>query len=212
MGERHIFIRFKACHMSCSYCDETDKKSRDMSLVEVLKKVSKLEKKQGPHACVSLTGGEPLLYVDFLKPLCRALRKRGFRILLETSGILWRPLSKVSRDCDIIAMDLKLPCVTGQRDFLKEHRAFLAIAKQKNVYIKIVLSKNADIRDFGRHLCMVAAVAPEVPVFLQPLSRPGAVYPDLLLLRHLVKLQQIGAKWLPDVRVGIQLHKVLNLR
>lgn len=212
MGERHIFIRFKACHMSCSYCDETDKKSRNISLVEVLKAVSKLEKKRGPHACVSLTGGEPLLYADFLRPLCRALRKYGFRVLLETSGVLWRPLSKVFRDCDIIAMDLKLPSVTEQRDFLEEHRAFLAIAKQKAAYIKIVLSKKADIRDFGRHLRMVAAVAPETPVFLQPLSRPREVYPDLLLLRHLEKLQRIGAKWLPDVRVGIQLHKVLNLR
>ena len=212
MGERHIFIRFEACHMACAYCDETGKKSRDMSLADVLKEVARLEKKRGPHACVSLTGGEPLLYVDFLKPLCRALKKRKFRVLLETSGVLWRPLSKVFQDCDIIAMDLKLPSVTEQRDFLDEHRAFLAIARQKNAYIKIVLSKDADVRDFGRHLRMVAAVAPATPVFLQPLSRPGKGFPDPLLLRHLNKLQRIGAKWLPDVRVGIQLHKVFNVR
>ena len=212
MGERHIFVRFEACHMACAYCDEVGKKSRDMSLADVLKVVAKLEKSHGPHTCVSLTGGEPLLYEDFLKPLCRALKKRRFCVLLETSGVLWRPFSKVSRDCDIIGMDLKLPSVTKQRDFLAEHRAFLAIAKKKDVYIKIVLSKNADVRDFSRHLRMVAAVAPATPVFLQPLSRSGKVYPDLLLLHHLNKLQRIGAKWLPDVRVGIQLHKLLNVR
>jgi hypothetical protein len=37
-------------------------------------------------------------------------------------------------------------------------------------------------------------------------------YPDLKLLRLLDDLQRIGAKILPDVRVGIQLHKLMNIR
>ena len=85
MGERHIFIRFEACHMACVYCDETGKQAKEMSVVDVLKEVAKLEGEAGPHACVSLTGGEPLLYADFLKPLCRMLKKRKYRILLETN-------------------------------------------------------------------------------------------------------------------------------
>ncbi len=28
MGQRHLFIRFEACHMACAYCDETKKKSQ----------------------------------------------------------------------------------------------------------------------------------------------------------------------------------------
>ena len=212
MGERHIFIRFEACHMACAYCDESAKRGRSMSLDDVLRKVDSLEKKEGPHACVSLTGGEPLLYADFLKPLGRALKKKKLRVLLETSGILWRQFSKVLGDCDIIAMDLKLASVTEDRDFLKEHRAFLKIAKKKDVYIKIVVSRSADLREFDRHLQMVASVARGTPVFLQPVSRPGKRYPDLLLMRYLNQLQRIGARRLPDIRVGIQLHKILNIR
>jgi organic radical activating enzyme len=122
MGERHIFIRFEACHLACVYCDESAKKGRVMTLSEILLKVKKLERTQGPHACVSLTGGEPLLDADFLKTLCRKLQRKGRLILLETNGILCSSLSKVLPVCDIIAMDLKLPSVTRQPEFLKEHR------------------------------------------------------------------------------------------
>ena len=212
MGEKHLFIRFEACHRTCAYCDESSRLGRAMSLEAILKKTDALEEKEGPHSCVSLTGGEPLLYADFLKPLCRALKKRKFRILLETSGVLESQLSKVVGECDIIAMDLKLPSMTRQRDFLQEHRRFLGIAKKKELYLKVVVSKAVDIRELNRHLRMVAAVAPKIPDFLQPLSRAGKPYPDPLLMRYLFQLQRIGAKRLPGLRVGIQLHKVLNIR
>ncbi len=212
MGERHIFIRFEACHMACAYCDERKKKARAMSLPDILREVARLEKKSGPHTCVSLTGGEPLLCADFLKRLCWELKKRKFRILLETSGVLWRELSKVARVCDVIAMDLKLPSVTHQKSFLEEHRKFLALAKRKAIYIKVVVSQSVDVREYREHLCMVAQVAPHAPVFLQPVSGSGKKYPDLALMRFLDKLQRIGAKRLPGVRVGIQLHKLMYIR
>lgn len=211
MGERHIFVRFEACHMACDYCDEKGKKSKEMSLEAILDKAARLERKSGPHACVSLTGGEPLVDADFLRSLCEALKKRKFRILLETSGVLWRQLSKVRSACDIIAMDLKLPSVTGQKDFLAEHRKFLDLVKRKKVYIKIVISRNMDLREYDKHLRMVARVAPQTPVFLQPVSGREKVYPDPALMRFLDKLQRTGAKLLPDVRVGIQLHKLMNI-
>jgi hypothetical protein len=59
---------------------------------------------------------------------------------------------------------------------------------------------------------MVASVALRTPVFLQPVSRPGRKYPEPGLMRFLEKLQRTGAKQLPDLRLGIQLHKVLNIR
>lgn len=212
MGERHIFIRFEACHMACDYCDESGKIGRNMFLPEMLRQVEKLERKYGPHSCVSLTGGEPLLYTDFLRALLPELRKRKFRVLLETSGVLWKSLSKVLRDCDIIAMDLKLPSVTRQGYFLKEHRKFLSLAKSRETYIKIVVSPSLKLSEYEKHLRMVAAVAPETPVFLQPISHGKKVIPGPALVRLLEKLQRTGAKWIPDIRLGIQLHKILNIR
>ncbi len=227
MGERHIFVRFEACHMACAYCDEVDKKSVEMSVADILKEVVRLEKKSGPHACVSLTGGEPLLYADFLKRLCPELKKEKFRILLETSGVLWQQLSRIVGACDIIAMDLKLSSVTRQKEFLEDHRKFLKLAKRKEVYIKVVVSKKVDLCEYDEHLRMVAQVAPHTPVFLQPAYVTGrgapasarrpmccgkGVYPDPALMRFLDELQRTGAKRLSDVRVGIQLQKLMNIR
>jgi len=212
MGERHIFIRFEACHMACAYCDETGKNGKEMSLADILTEVVRLEKKSGPHACVSLTGGEPLLYADFLKVLCPALKKREYRILLETSGVLWRQLSVVIGACDVIAMDLKLSSVTRQKEFLEEHRKFLKLAKKKEVYIKVVVSKGVDRREYDKHLRMVAQVAPRTPFYLQPTSRGKRVCPEPALMRLLDDLQRTGAKRLTDVRVGIQLHKLMNIQ
>ena len=109
-------------------------------------------------------------------------------------------------------MDLKLPSVTRQKGFLEEHRQFLKIAKRKEVYIKIVISKNVDRRDYDKHLRVVEEIAPATPVFLQPVSHGGKIYPDTGLLRLLNDLQRTGAKRLSDVRVGIQLHKLMTIR
>lgn len=212
MGERHIFIRLGACNLSCVYCDESQKRSREMPLAGILREVARLEKKEGPHRYVSLTGGEPLLHADFLARLCRELRQRKFRVLLETNGVLWRQFSKVRHDCDLVSMDLKLASVTKQKDRLADHKKFLALAKARNLYIKMIVSKNVDLGEFRRHLHVVARVAPRTTVFLQPVSRGKGVYPDPSLMKYLGKLQQIGARILPDVRVGIQLHKILNIR
>ncbi|MEI6297660.1 MAG: radical SAM protein, partial [bacterium] len=146
--------------MACAYCDETKKEAREMSLSDILKEVTKLERETGPHACVSLTGGEPLLYENFLKLLCSALRKRKFRILLETSGVLWRQLSRVVGVCDVIAMDLKLPSVTRQKEFFEEHQKFLKLAMKKESYIKVLVSRSVNLGEYKKHLRMVARVAP----------------------------------------------------
>ena len=198
--------------MACDYCDEADKRSEEMSLANILKEVARLERTAGPRACVSLTGGEPLLYADFLRSLCERLKNKKYRVLLETSGILWRKLPNMLPVCDIIAMDLKLPSVTKQKDFTEEHRKFLRIAKGKEFYIKVVISRDVDLREYKQHLRMVAKVAPRAPVFLQPVSGGKGRYPDPALMKHLDQLQRIGTEILGDVRVGIQLHKLMNIK
>jgi len=212
MGERHIFIRMGACNLSCAYCDESQKRSREMTLADILREVARLEKKSEPHRYVSLTGGEPLLCADFLTRLCRELRKRKYRILLETNGVLWREFLKVRRYCDLVSMDLKLASVTKQKDLLACHKKFLALAKAGNLYIKMVISKDVDLNEFCRHLQEVARIAPQTTVFLQPMSGGEEAYPDPALMRRLDRLQKTGARIFPDVRVGIQLHKILNIR
>lgn len=226
LGEHHLFIRFEECHIHCEYCDELTKPARAMRLEAVLQEVVRLEKEEGPHSFVSLTGGEPLLYRAFLEPLLLRLKALGFRTYLETNGILWQALESVIGWCDVIAMDLKPSSVTKEKSFLEEHSRFLEIAQAKEVFIKIVLSKEIEVQEFQTLIQMVQRVAPKTPVILQPVSPPSVVagtvspwgteglegHEDSELMFLLAELQRLASRLIPDVRIIPRLHRILKIR
>ena len=58
---------------------------------------------------VTFSGGEPLLQSEFLLELADALRARGLRTALDTSGLAgWKSLERVARKVDLVLYDLKL--------------------------------------------------------------------------------------------------------
>jgi pyruvate formate lyase activating enzyme len=58
---------------------------------------------------VTFSGGEPLLQPEFLSELADALRARGLRTALDTSGLAeWQLLERVARKVDLVLYDLKL--------------------------------------------------------------------------------------------------------
>jgi len=212
LGERHLFIRFEECHIHCEYCDELDKVGTEMSIDQVIETVQKLEKDEGPHSFVSLTGGEPLLYLPFLKSLMARLKEERFRIYLETNGILWSALQEVIGWCDVIAMDLKPSSVTHERRFEEEHRKFLQIARTKETFIKIILSKEIDIKEYENLIKLVYEEARQVPVILQPISTIIEGHEDPDLMELLMQLQRVALELLPNVRIGPRFHRILKIR
>lgn len=212
LGERHLFIRFEECHIRCEYCDELEKVGTPMTIAQVMDEVLALENEGGPHAFASLTGGEPLLYVSFLKPLLMRLKAEKFRIYLETNGILWRALEEVIGWCDCIAMDMKPSSVTKERDFDTDHRRFLEIAKSKETFIKIVLSKEIEVNEFEKEVRIVSEVARDTPVILQPISTEIEGHEDPELMRLLTELQRLASRYLPEVRIVPRFHKILHIR
>jgi len=212
LGERHLFIRFQECHIHCTYCDELDKEGRAMNRAEVLEEVDTLLRQEGVHSFVSFTGGEPLLYTAFMLPLIKELQVRGLKIYLETGGILWKPLQESLRSFDCIAMDMKPSSVTGERNFYKEHETFLRTAIQKEVFIKIVLSKNISIEEFDKLVDIVFRVKKNIPLILQPISTEIEGHNDIALMQLLQTLQQRAAEKLPDVRIIPRFHKILGIR
>lgn len=212
VGERHLFIRFEECHMHCGYCDELNKIGTERTLDDVMTTLRQLEMENGPHSFVSLTGGEPLLYLAFIKPLMQQLKKEGFRIYLETSGVLWKALEEVIRWCDCIAMDLKPGSVTHEKNFYAAHRRFLKIAKAKETFLKIVLSKEIDLQEFDSLIQIVKEEAAELPVILQPISTEieGHEDPDLMTL--LWDLQRRASRQVSRVSIVPRFHKILKIR
>lgn len=212
LGERHLFIRFEECNIHCEYCDELDKKGSAMSIDEVMEAVRHLEKEEGPHSFVSFTGGEPLLYIKFLKPLIMRLKAERFKVYLETSGILWKALEEVIGWCDVIAMDMKPASVTKEKNFYEEHRRFLQIAKNKETLIKFVLSREIDAAEFEELIRIVKETAPDTPVILQPVSAALEGHEDPELMDLLAHLQRVAVKSIPNVRIVPRFHKILKIR
>jgi organic radical activating enzyme len=219
------------------------------------------------HHSISLTGGEPLEQVDFLKEWLPIIR-RGSRgtvpdlrakrsgvvesglsplIYLETNGILSSPLSEVIDLIDIIGMDIKLPSVAGVKalgtvpDLRTErsgvpsravrpelvegerrlrtgveaglsptiwdlHYDFLKIASKKEVFVKVVVSRNVTDDDIMQAINLVSSIKPDIPFIFQPKT------PLDMNAGELLHLQEIASGKLSQVRVIPQVHKLLNLK
>ena len=211
LGVPQIFIRFGRCNMHCGYCDEADKMKEEAfsryTLDSLIRQIETLEAAKGPHHSVSLTGGEPLFYAAFLEALLPEMKKRGWRTYLETNGTLPRELGRVIRWCDIIAMDLKPASSTGERDFEKEHEAFLKTALQSEVFVKVVVTPDTLAEEMDRLVALVERVNPTIPFIFQPLSDPIGINSQALA-RIEREFYPSAARRLSDVRVIPQMHKI----
>ncbi len=210
-GREQVFVRFFGCNMRCAWCDtpnatgDTAGHCQEYGLEELLAEVRDL--RPGCHS-VSLTGGEPLVQKDFIKGLLPSLEKEGMKSYLETNGVLDQCLAEIIAGVDIIAMDLKLPSSTKCRPYWEEHAAFLRVARQKEVFIKAVVSSDTDKEDIARSVELVAGVDPNIPLILQPnyFERKNGA------LDRCLDYQDYCRQYLTDVKVMSQMHKVWKIR
>ncbi len=137
VGYKQLFIRFCGCNLNCGYCDtEFDAKdAAEYSVDEILKIINN---NLTCHS-VSLTGGEPLLNIEFLKDF---LPQCTLPVYLETNGTLYRNLEDVIDDISYVSADIKLPSCTGLDELWEEHDKFFAIANQKRLFAKTVFDSN----------------------------------------------------------------------
>src|SRR3989338_5998896 len=170
VGAKQIFIRFKDCNLSCSFCDERTrgKTYKSYTPLELINEVIFIELSKGPHHSVSLTGGEPLLYSSFLKDFLALLKKERLKSYLETNGTLPRQLLKIIGLVDIVAMDFKLPSSSLQRPFWDEHLEFLNIASKKKVFVKAVVTPKTLKRDVEKAASLISKANIDIPLILQP--------------------------------------------
>lgn len=214
IGHRQIFIRFCRCNLNCAYCD-TDFKAQEFCQIEnipgsgifeqILNPIAKndlittienLDLKK--HHSLSLTGGEPLLYTDFLKRFLPELKIKKY---LETNGTMPEQLKEVIELLDIISMDIKLPSSTGLNAFEKEHLEFIKIAKQKDVFAKAVISSKTTDEEVE----FLTKIAKKIPLVLQPITSY-----DIDIKVSPQKLFNILDK-IPNARVIPQTHNYIGI-
>jgi pyruvate-formate lyase-activating enzyme len=164
-----------------------------------------------PLHAVAVTGGEPLLQVDFLVAWLSS-RPRGLPVLLETAGIMPERLARVLPWIAIVSLDVKCPSNTGERARWDEHDACLraAVATRRDVYVKMPVDEDTSPEEVARGARLVADVDPRVPLFLTPLTLPAE--PTLTIgAAGLERFHALASRHHPDVRILPQLHKVLGI-
>ena len=116
-GLRYV-IFLQGCPMRCQYCHNPDtwepNKGDQMTVDEVLRSFynnTAFYRNGG----VTVTGGEPMMQMDFLIELFTKLRKDGVHTCLDSSGIMFRPdnpafmekMEKLAEVTSLVMLDIK---------------------------------------------------------------------------------------------------------
>ena len=238
VGRSTVFVRFGGCDLRCRWCDspttwrtqsnyrvETEPGRRTFTesanpipiveLAEIAVRLAPCDK-----TWISLTGGEPLLQPQAIASLAGQLAERGRRVYLETHGLHAEALAQSVEQIDLVSMDWKLksdvvwgPGQSTERgkDFHEAHEAFLRVAlRARGVYVKAVLTPNTLDDELDEMIGRIAAVSPDIPLVLQPVTPTGGVKaippPDQLLV-WLARAE----RRLADVRLIPQTHPVYGV-
>jgi 7-cyano-7-deazaguanosine (preQ0) biosynthesis protein QueE len=205
LGSPTVFVRFAGCDVGCQWCDTDHGAREEIEVTELSKRIEALYE---PGYFVSLTGGEPLLQWQCIKELLPVLKQKWMRVFLETNGTMYQEFVHVKSGIDVVSMDFKLPSSTGCRAFWAEHREMLEMAKDKDTFVKIVVTNETAREDLIFAVEMIASVDSAMTVYLQPNTnelKTGA-------LTRCLEFQRIALELLRDVRVVPQVHRLLGIK
>lgn len=162
IGKPTILTRIAGCAVRCIGCDTPhswnaentepfdgviDASQREFNRLMHITEISDLLVQQAGYyglKRISITGGEPLHYVDALRLLVADLWLRGFYLNIETSGVVFDPI--IFAMCHV-SVDIKTP---SSRVELTEHQlgALHAVASYEHsnpAHIKAVIASTNDL-------------------------------------------------------------------
>ena len=116
-GLRYV-IFLQGCPMRCLYCHNPDTWEPNIGEQQSVEEVLEGFYSNRPfyrHGGVTVTGGEPMMQMDFLIELFTKLKKDHIHTCIDTSGIMFQPsnavfmekLEKLLQVTDLIMLDIK---------------------------------------------------------------------------------------------------------
>ena len=178
-GQAAYFVRLGGCDVGCIWCDVKESWDANAHPVATIEEISGWI--TGADAKITvITGGEPAMHD--LTPLCEALRSKGIRAHIETSGS--HPLRG------------KLDWVTlSPKKFKAPLKESLLAADE----LKVVVYNKSDFQWAEQHAAQVTA---DCRLYLQPeWSKRDAMTP--LIIEYI--------KQHPRWQLSLQTHKYINI-
>lgn len=206
MGTKQLFIRFCDCNLRCRYCDTEFSGEAELYSPEELAEVVKKFGLKTIHS-ISLTGGEPLLSVDFLEKFLPILKNNYLKVYLETNATLPKELERIINYVDYVSADIKLYSATGMMNMFETHDKFFAISKKVEHFAKVVFDSNITEEEIEN--CISLAKKYDIPLILQPkMDGDNMSVTSVFAVETMEKF----LKKYPNVRLIPQVHKFLAVR
>lgn len=238
-GRRQIFVRFAGCTLSCCYCDtayardprlrfctvfgpEASSKKRlienPMLSTHVIDVIKELETPD-LHS-IAYTGGEPLLSSSFVEAIAReAKASMQLKNFIETNGYSAIAFESVADYLDFASIDIKLRNhhAVAEKDYDSLYRNAMDCIKisadrRIETIVKVIVIKNTATDEIER-LCRDLADL-NIKFVLQPVTaQPHLHNTDFVpRIEELFALSETAGRFLQDVMVMPQLHKIMQVR
>ena len=154
-------IFMQGCPLRCQYCHNPDTWQTDtnklMTVDEIMQKYDGV-KEFVQSGGITVTGGEPLLQIDFVTELFKVAKAHGIHTALDTSGITFNPentenINKLLKYTDLVLLDIKHIDNTEHKKLTgASNKNILAFAqylseKQIPVWIRHVVVKDITLNE-----------------------------------------------------------------
>lgn len=172
-GLRYV-VFFQGCPMRCQYCHNPDtweiKKGTEVTADEILNNYNK-NRSFYQRGGLTVTGGEPLLQIDFLLELFKEAKKQKIHTCIDTSGITYRPgnityqekLNELMKYTDLVMLDIKhIDPEKHKALTMQENQGILAFAKYleekqiplwiRHVVVPGISDDPKDLKNLGRFI------------------------------------------------------------
>ena len=190
-GVRFV-IFMQGCPLRCKYCHNRDTRDPKLGKVytvdEVVNKITNYKEYMGDKGGVTVSGGEPLLQIDFVIELFKKLKAKGVHTTLDTSGFIDIDKLKDLLDyTDLVLLDIK------EMDN-ETHKDLIGVSNEK-------------ILKFAQHLS-----DKNIPMWIRHVLVPGITDSEKHLkdlnmfvktLKSVEKVEILGYHWLGKEKWGL---------
>jgi organic radical activating enzyme len=185
LGYRQILVDFAMSNTPYAY--HVDEKAiaqaKEWTPEEVLIELQQKAKTKQHSICFG--GGEPLLQVDYLKPLLA--ETLPLPTYLETNATLPKHLEEIKDKVDMFG-------VTLYPDFMKEFVESLSMIFDKHVFVRLIADKETTPNNVNTYAKIIAEINKEIPLIIEPLKECKQPLPlHAMAQRHLDDVRVIPA-------------------